>query len=55
MVGHFTAMIWKSSTSVGFGYTQGAEQGGFGIYVVANYYPTPNVIGDYAQNVPKPL
>jgi hypothetical protein len=23
--------------------------------VVANYYPTPNYIGQYAANVPKPV
>lgn len=54
-VGHFTALIWKSVTSVGFGYTVVAEKEGYAIYVVANYSPTPNVLGQYATNVPKPL
>jgi hypothetical protein len=54
-VGHFTAMIWKSVTSVGFGYSLVEENGGYSVYVVANYYPTPNYIGQYAANVPKPV
>lgn len=32
-----------------------AEDGGFAVYVVANYSPTPNYIGQYAANVPKPI
>ena len=36
-------MVWKSVTSVGFGYYKVAEDGGYAIYVVANYYPTPNI------------
>lgn len=55
MVGHFTAMIWKSVTSVGFGYKIVPEKNGFAIYVVANYSPTPNVRGQYAANVPKKI
>lgn len=50
-VGHFTAMVWKASTSVGFGYSQIQTDGGYAIYVVANYSPTPNVQGFYAGNV----
>lgn len=55
--GHFTAMIWKSVTSVGFGFYKSVEDGGQAIYVVANYYPTPNVRTAllYQNNVPKPL
>jgi glioma pathogenesis-related protein 2 len=52
--GHFTAMIWKSVTSVGFGYAIVAEKNGYAIYVVANYSPTPNVSGQYLNNVPPP-
>lgn len=51
-VGHFTAMIWKSVTSVGFGYKVVPEKGGYAIYVVANYSPTPNIRKQYAANVP---
>lgn len=52
LVGHFTAMIWKSVSSVGFGYAVTPEKGGYSIYVVANYSPTPNYLGQYAANVP---
>jgi hypothetical protein len=52
VTGHFTAMIWKSVTSVGFGYSQVAENGGYAVYVVANYWPVPNVLGKYAANIP---
>jgi hypothetical protein len=42
-------MIWKSVKTVGFGFYQGNQTGqgynGQGIFVVANYYPTPNVGG----------
>lgn len=48
-------MIWKSVTSVGFGYKVVAEKGGYAIYVVANYSPTPNMQGQYAANVPKKI
>lgn len=53
-VGHFTAMIWKSVSTVGFGYASVPEKNGIAVYVVANYSPTPNVIGDYQQNVLRP-
>jgi hypothetical protein len=42
-------MVWDDVTEVGFGYACGSEmqQGydGFACYVVANYSPTPNVLG----------
>lgn len=58
-IGHFTAMVWKATKSVGFGYyriaeTRGTTQG-FAVYVVANYAPTPNVRGQYLANVPRLL
>lgn len=40
-------MIWKSATSVGFGYAIGYENKGYAIYVTANYYPVTNVIGEF--------
>jgi uncharacterized protein YkwD len=55
VVGHFTALIWKSVKSVGFGYSLVAENGGYAVYVVANYYPPPNYIGQYEANVLKPI
>ena len=63
MTGHFTAEIWKSVTSVGFGYAWGNYPYKMGdqtlevpsIYVTANFYPTPNVQGQYTNMVPRPL
>lgn len=55
--GHFTAMIWKAVTSVGFGFFKVQENNGYAIYVVANYYPTPNIYTqeNYLANVPPPI
>lgn len=50
--GHFTQLVWKSSTDVGFGVARAAD-GSF--YAVANYYPAGNFIGRYVINVPRPL
>lgn len=59
MTGHFTAEIWKGVTSVGYGYavapTKIGSSKGYAIYVVANFYPVPNVWGQYVANVPKLL
>lgn len=55
MTGHFTAMIWKTVTTVGFGYAVTKSNGGYKIYVVANYYPLPNWRGHEKENVPPPL
>lgn len=60
MIGHFTAQVWKRVTSVGFGYctttktvtsSSGKPINLAVLYVVANYAPTPNVVGQYIQNV----
>lgn len=57
-VKHFTAEIWKSVTSVGFGFYGGPEEymglKGTGFYVVANFYPPPNVEGEFVENIPEP-
>lgn len=60
---HFTAQIWRGVTSVGFGFAGGPrERVHEGVpvrvvelYVVAIYYPTPNIIGLFPQNVPRAL
>lgn len=36
---------------MGFGFARSNERGGEAVYIVANYAPTPNVIGRYAENV----
>jgi len=40
-VGHYTAMIWRDTTSVGCG----AARGGGELYLVCRYAPAGNVIG----------
>ena len=52
--GHFTAMIWKAVTKVGFGFYKVIENKGEAIYVVANYSPVPNIMTaqKFANNVP---
>jgi len=45
-------VVWKATTSVGCGRTECDGKGGTqGWYVVCEYYPPGNVIGEFAQNV----
>lgn len=46
--GHFTQVVWKGTTKVGFGYAQ--SQSG-DEYVVAEYDPPGNYEGEYEDNV----
>ena len=46
--GHFTQVVWKSTTSVGFGVSQ-SSSGWY--YVVANYFPAGNYLNQFEQNV----
>lgn len=47
--GHFTQVIWKSSSFLGVGVAQTTKGH---IYVVANYSPAGNFVGCYIENVP---
>lgn len=47
--GHFTQLVWKSSTKVGCGSKQCG--GSVGKYVICNYNPAGNFIGDFSENV----
>jgi uncharacterized protein YkwD len=47
--GHFTQIIWKDTKEVGFG----KASRGNTYYVVANYYPPGNFLGQYQDNVLK--
>ncbi|PSN32010.1 hypothetical protein C0J52_18086 [Blattella germanica] len=49
--GHFSQMIWKSTEEIGMGM---ARSKAGRIFIVANYNPKGNVIGKFAENVPKP-
>ncbi len=56
--GHFTQVVWKSSTQLGCGAARGTStsQGSSNnaYYVVCHYAPAGNVQGQYAANVLKP-
>ena len=45
---HFTQIIWRDTTDVGFGYTK-LENGKF--LAIALYYPCGNIVGKYEENV----
>lgn len=48
-VGHFTQVVWASTTQVGCGWTRcGGEE-----MLVCNYAPPGNFIGEEVQNVPR--
>ena len=47
--GHFTQMIWKSTTDIGFGFWDDKENNKY--YNVILYYPAGNILGKFKQNV----
>jgi len=49
--GHFTQVVWKGSEELGIG--KAADSKGR-VYVVANYSPAGNYIGNFAANVSRP-
>ena len=51
IIGHFTQVVWKSSTKMGVG--KARSQGGW-TYVVANYSPPGNYQGQFTANVLPP-
>lgn len=50
--GHFTQTIWVSTTEFGIAAVGDAKKGTF---VVAEYNPPGNYIGEFAENVPRPI
>ncbi|CAG2176580.1 unnamed protein product [Oppiella nova] len=58
--GHFTQLVWKSSTGLGCARCAGREPGGawYETYVVCNYKPQGNIVTDdkryYHENVLRP-
>ncbi|MDH6124728.1 hypothetical protein P3T39_001673 [Kitasatospora sp. GP82] len=50
-VGCFTQVVWKSTRLMGIGY---AVSAGHRHYIVADYDPTGNMMGEFAANVPRP-
>lgn len=52
--GHFTQVVWKSSTEVGCGVAQ-TQNGSFTVvYVVCQYTPPGNFTGRFPENVLQP-
>lgn len=48
--GHFTQLVWSNTTSVGCGRTSCQGEGGTpGFYVVCEYWPAGNIVGDNNQ------
>jgi len=45
--GHFTQVVWKGSKKLGIALARRNNK----VYVVANYDPPGNFIGQYGQNV----
>merc|ERR1712008_116700 len=45
--GHFTQLVWKSSTGIGMAMASSGGQ----TYIAANYSPGGNMMGDYDANV----
>ena len=48
-VGHYTQVVWKSTTSLGCATSGRSRSGNY--YVVCNYHPPGNVIGQFDTNV----
>ena len=51
--GHFTQIVWKSSTKVGCGAAKGPIDGWNGLFVICNYYPAGNInnVAYFKENV----
>ncbi|KAB0800353.1 hypothetical protein PPYR_06093 [Photinus pyralis] len=47
---HFTQVIWRSSRRLGIGVARGNN----GVYLVCNYDPRGNFVGQFRANVPRP-
>ncbi|CAF1460880.1 unnamed protein product [Adineta steineri] len=51
--GHFTQVVWKSTSKLGMGIAFGDGDGK--VIVVGRYSPAGNMEGDFPENVPQPL
>ncbi|GJQ12661.1 hypothetical protein GpartN1_g4452.t1 [Galdieria partita] len=54
--GHFTQVVWIASTKLGCGYRKCPTYNGLTLqFVICNYLPPGNVIGEFSQNVKPPI
>jgi len=53
-IGHFTQMVWKSTTDIGCATAQCTWKGRDATYLVCRYSPAGNVLGQFAENVKPP-
>jgi hypothetical protein len=51
VTGHFTQIVWKGTSEVGFGISLAKSNRWFKMYCVANYYLPGNIRGQYTSNV----
>jgi len=51
VTGHFTALVWKSTTKLGVGRVSGQGDKWWETFIVANFFPAGNMTGDFAANV----
>jgi len=51
--GHFTQVVWRKSNRLGIGAATATNGGWTKLYVVANYAPSGNYMGEFSQNVPR--
>lgn len=53
--GHFTQVVWNSTTNVGLGIARQDSENSHLVVVVANYAPGGNVLGRFKDNVSRPV
>ena len=51
--GHFTQLVWKGTQQVGFGVALSSD--GKSVYIVAQFSPPGNYLGEFDTNVPTNL
>ena len=51
VLGHFTQMVWNGSRYMGAAMERTKDGK---IFVVANYYPPGNFVGQYSKNICRP-
>ncbi len=50
-MGHFTQLVWNSSTLVGYGLSRNEIDKWYKVYCVANYHPHGNFENQFMENV----